>query len=112
MNNRMHVTIYFLGKHRCASFSGNDLATIKRKLHCAMGECFPEAYRRIVADCLDGAAKAKRRNWASVSIEYGTMGAAWRNRASTGDIERISRDMPECPGLDYRLADSTERALS
>ncbi len=104
----MHVTLYFLGKHRCASFSGRDMSSIRRKLHRAMGDCFPAPYRQIVADCLNEAAKAKRRNWSSVSVEHGTMGASWHNRPSSGDVGRISRDMPECPGLDYRIADSVE----
>lgn len=101
-----HAMIYFLGRYRPAVFSGLTPRHAARRALAATANMEPAERQQIAGWIASVRESAERHGITGAGIEHGQLGFSIRAGRHDGFLDRVTRDMPHCPGLDYSKIDN------
>lgn len=93
-------SIYFFGNYRPAHFEALTIKALRAAMLASIKQMNMDDWQYF-AFRIDDLAKQLRKNYTSVSADYGARGVAMRKRPHDPFLDSVTRDLPEYPGLTY-----------
>lgn len=93
-------SIYFFGNYRPAHFQAASVKALRAAMLASIKQMNMDDWQYF-AFRIDDLAKQLRKNYTSVSADYGARGVAMRKRPHDPFLDSVTRDLPEYPGLAY-----------
>ena len=94
-------SIYFFGNYRPAHFEASSLKALRSQMLAALANMSQDDWQYFAWRIDDIYGNLKRRNYASMSADYGARGVSMKKRPHDPFLDEITRDLPEYPGLNY-----------
>lgn len=93
-------SIYFFGNYRSAHFEASSVKALRLQMQAAIRGMNMDDWQYF-AWRIDNLSKEIRKNYSSVSADYGARGVSMKKRPHDPFLDSVTRDLPEYPGLTY-----------
>jgi len=93
-------SFYFFGNYRPVHFQASTITKLRNQMLDALHNMC-DADRDWYVPRIEGIARQMRKDYTSMSADYGTRGVTMRKRAHDGFLDEVTRTLPHYPGLIY-----------
>ena len=93
-------SFYFFGNYRPVHFQAPTIAKLRAQMIDALHNV-SELDREWYAPRIDEIARQMRKDYTSMSADYGSRGVTMRKRAHDPFLDEVTRTLPHYPGMIY-----------